>query len=113
MALTHSDPLGRVSLSNGWVLARPQEHQQDHAAADDQRLLLGARLPPKSLCDHVAAACQGLWLNHNTHLAPDFTLNVLVSTPVNVVFSGFSFACGEATQPLPNILAAKEPPLPM
>ena len=54
--------------------------------------------------------------NDNTHLAPGFPLNVLVPTPADVVFlwgPAGTFACGVAAQPLPNVLPAEEPPLPL
>ena len=40
--------------------------------------------PRKSSHNHVAAAFQGIE-NQNTHLAPGFILNILVSAPENVV----------------------------
>lgn len=54
--------------------------------------------------------------NHNTHLAPGFTLNNLIAAPANMVV--FQDALGPlpgggGTQPLPNVLPAWEPPPPV
>ena len=53
--------------------------------------------------------------NHNTHLAPGFTLNDLVPAPANVVPSQvhWGLAFGGPAQPLPGVLPAGEPPLPV
>ena len=50
-------------------------------------------------------------VNLNTHLAPGFPLNALVPAPVNVVV--LWVLLGVDIQPLPNVLPAGEPPLPM
>ena len=54
--------------------------------------------------------------NHNTHLAPGFTLNDLVPAPGNVIVLQGPLGplpMGGATQPLPDVLPAGEPHLPV
>ena len=53
--------------------------------------------------------------NHNPHLAPGFTLNDLVPAPANVVvlLGPLGLAFVGPTQPLPGVLPAGEPPLPV
>ena len=63
----------------------PQEHLWDRAAADAQRLCLGASLPQKKFMLLCSSSISGIMVNHNTHLAPGFTLNVFVLAPENVV----------------------------
>ena len=46
--------------------------------------------------------------NHNTHLAPGFTLNDLVTAPANVAVLWGLLGPG-ATQPLPSVLPSGEP----
>ena len=61
MVLTRFDPL-QEDLTKQWPGAgSPQEHLWERAAADAQRLQLGATYPRKSSCDRVAAVLQGLW----------------------------------------------------
>ena len=62
-----------------------QECLQDRAAADAQRLRLGASPPQKKFTQSCSSRVSGNMKNHNTHLTPGFPLNVLVPTPVNVV----------------------------
>ncbi|XP_003987348.2 gap junction delta-2 protein [Felis catus] len=52
--------------------------------------------------------------NHNTHLAPVFTLNDLVPAPANVVvlLGPLGPYLWGTTQPLPGVLPAGQPPLP-
>ena len=52
--------------------------------------------------------------NHNTHLAPGFTLNILVLAAVNavVLWDLQGPFCGVAAQPLPNVFPAGDLPLP-
>ena len=57
----------------------------DRAAANAQRLQLGASLPQKKFTHSCSSSVLGIIGNHNTHLAPGFILNVLVLAPVNVV----------------------------
>ena len=49
-------------------------------------------------------------VNHTTHLAPGFTLNVLVPTPANAAVLWGPLGLGVATQPLLNVLPAEELP---
>ena len=53
--------------------------------------------------------------NHSTHLAPGFTLNDLVPAPTNVVVlpSPLGSCLWGTKQPLPGVLPAGEPPLPV
>ena len=75
-------------MSNGRVLAQSQEHSQDYAAADAQKLQLDASPPRKKFTQLCSSSISGFMEYHNTHLAPGFTLNVLVPAPENVVVSG-------------------------
>ena len=85
MALTCSDLLGE-GLTEEWpVHSCPQERSQDHAAANAQRLQLGASLPQKKFTQSCSSSILGIMVNYNTHLAPGFPLNVLFPTPANVV----------------------------
>ena len=102
---------GRVSLSNGWLMACPQDCLGD-------ALLLIPRdggwvpaCPRKSSCDRVALALQGLW--QITHIWPQASPLMSCSSTsecgCSLEFAG-NFACGEAAQPLPNVLPAEELP---
>ena len=52
--------------------------------------------------------------NNSTHLAPGFTLNDLVPAPANVVVLGpLGLSFVGPTQPLPGVLPAGEPALPV
>ena len=110
--MTHSDPLGE-SLTEQWLSAhRTQECSQDHADANAQRLQLGASLPQKKFTISCSSSISGIMENRNTHLAPGFTLNDLVPSPVNVVVL-WGLLDQVATQLLPNILPAVELLLPV
>ena len=94
-----------VSLSNGWVLAHPQE-LLGYCAAVAQNLQLGSSPSQKKFTWSCNCSISGIMTNHNTHLAPGFTLNVLASTPVNVAIL-WGLLC------LTNVLPAGETPLPV
>ena len=73
-------------LTKQWLGAGcTQERSQDHAATDAQRLWLGASLPQKKFTRSCISSVSGIMENHNTHLAPGFTLNDLVPAPASVV----------------------------
>ena len=83
--LTHSDPLGE-GLTKQWPGARRiQEHLRDCAAADACRLQLAASLPQNKFTRPFSRSVSGIKENHNTHLAPGFTLHDLVPAPANMV----------------------------
>ena len=85
VALTRSAPL-LEGLTEPWSGAgRTQELSRDHAAASAQRLRLGAGPPQKKFLRSCSSSVSGIMENHNTHLAPGFTLNDLVPAPANVV----------------------------
>ena len=85
MALIHSDPL-QEGLTEQWLGAdHTQEHMWDHAAADTQRLRLGASPPQKKFTQSCSRSVSEIVENHNTHLVPGFILNDLVLAPSNVV----------------------------
>ena len=48
------------------------------------RLRLGASPPQKKSTRSCSSSISGIMANHNTHLTPGFTLNILAPTPVNV-----------------------------
>ena len=56
----------------------------DRTAADAQRLWLGTSLPQRKFTGSCSSSVSGIMGNHNTHLAPGFTLNIFVPTPTNV-----------------------------
>ncbi|VFV30717.1 Hypothetical predicted protein, partial [Lynx pardinus] len=76
--------------------------------------------PRKSLRDSVAAVPQGLWKNHNTHLAPGFTSNALIPAAANVAvlwgllspsgLTAFTECSSSSGTPSPRV--AHEPPGP-
>ncbi|XP_053066680.1 uncharacterized protein LOC113593370 [Acinonyx jubatus] len=51
----------------------PQEHSRDCAAANAQRLRLGASPPQKKFTRACSSGVSGILENHNSHLAPGFT----------------------------------------
>ena len=84
-ALTHSDLLGE-GLTEQWPSAsHPSKCSGDCTAANAQSLCLGASLPWKKFTRLCSSSVSGFMENHNTHLAPGFTLNILVPTPANMV----------------------------
>ena len=62
-----------------------QESSQDCAAAYAQRPPPDLILPQKKFARQCGST-SGIMENHNTHLAPGFTLNNLVPAPTNVAF---------------------------
>ena len=88
-ALTHSAPL-REGLTEQWPneqwpnVGRTQESPLDPAAAGAPRLWAGASPPQKKFERQCSSSVSGIMENHNTHLAPGFTLNDLVPAPENV-----------------------------
>ena len=84
-ALICSAPLWE-SLTEPWLGAGcTQEHLRDHAAADAQRLWVGASQPQKKFMQLCSNSVSGIMENHNTHLAPGFTLSDLVPAQANLV----------------------------
>ena len=80
------DPLRSCGRGSHRAMAGcTQEHSQDCAAADAQRLSLGASPPQKKFTRSYSSSVSGIMANHNTHLAPGFTLNDVVPAPANVV----------------------------
>ena len=101
--------------SNGLVLAHPWECSHDCTAAETCRLQPGTSPPQKIFTQLCSSGGSGITVNHNTLLVPGFTINVLVPTTVNMaVLQGpLGLYLWVATQPLPNVLPAGEPPLPV
>ena len=84
-ALTLSASLWE-GLTEQWPAASStQVHSRDSAAAEAQRLRPGASPPQKKFTQSCGSSVSGIMANHNTHLAPGFTLNDLVPAPANVV----------------------------
>ena len=87
--MTRSAPL-REGLTEQWLneqwpnVGCTQECLLDPATAGALRLQPGASLPQKMLVRQCSSSASGIMENHNTHLAPGFTLNDLVPAPVNV-----------------------------
>ena len=76
-ALTSSDALGEGFTEQRLGASHTQEHSQDCAAADPQRLWLGASLPQKKFTRLCSSSISGIMENYNTHPAPGFTLMTL------------------------------------
>ena len=88
-ALTSSDALGGRGFTEQRLGAsRTQEHSQDCAAADPQRLWLGASLPQKKFMRLCSSSISGIMESYNTHLAPGFTLTTLFQCQWVWLFSG-------------------------
>ena len=89
VALTRSAPL-QEGLTEQWPneqwpnIGCPQECLLDPAAARAWRLWPGASPPQKKFARQSISSVAGFMENHNTHLAPGFTLNDLVPAPTNV-----------------------------
>ncbi|VFV36159.1 Hypothetical predicted protein [Lynx pardinus] len=87
-ALTRSAPL-REGLTEQWPneqwpnISCTQEHLLDPAAAGTPRLAR-CQPAPENVCKTVLLQRFRDDGNHNTHLAPDFTLKDLVPAPANV-----------------------------
>ena len=82
--MARSVPL-QEGLTKQWLGAGcTQERSWDCAAADAQRLQLGASPPQKKFTRSCSSSVSGIMENHNTHLAPGFTLKDLVPAPANV-----------------------------
>ena len=99
------------SLTEQWPNAGcTQERSQHRDAANAQRLWLGASLPQKKFARWCSGSISGILANHNTHHQ---------ASPLTTLFQHqqllFSGVCwGQvASQPLPNVLPAVEPLLPM
>ncbi|VFV29798.1 Hypothetical predicted protein, partial [Lynx pardinus] len=83
-ALTRSTPLWK-GLTEQWPNAGcTQERLLDPAAAGAPRLQPGTSPPQKKFVRQCTSCISGIMENHNTHLAPGFTLNDLAPAPVNV-----------------------------
>ena len=89
VALTCSAPLweGLTEqwLSEQWLnVGCTQDHPLDPAVACALRLWPSASPPPKKIARRCSISVSGIMENHNTHLAPGFTVSDLVPAPVNV-----------------------------
>ena len=62
-----------------------QECSQNHAAAEAQRLWLGASPPQRKFPRSCSSSGSGIVANHNTLLVPGFTPSDLVPTPVRLL----------------------------
>ena len=88
-ALTRSAPL-REGLTEQWPneqwmnVGCSQEHLLDPTASAP-RLQPGASLSQKMFARQCSSSISGIMENHNTHLAPGFTLNDHATAPANVV----------------------------
>ena len=77
--MTHSAPLWE-GLTEQWPnVGCTQEHLLDPDAARALTLGPGASLPQKKFTQLCRSSVSGIMENHNTHLAPGFTPNDLVS----------------------------------
>ena len=113
--MTLSAPLWKVSLSNGWVLAAPRNIRGTVLLLTSRDCGWVPAHPRKSLHDCVAAAFQGIW-KITSHIWHQASPSVTSFQHQQMWFSPGStgvFACAGATQPLPRVLPAREPPLPV
>ena len=89
VALAHSTPLWE-GLTEQWPnkqwpkVGCTQERLPHPAAAGAPRLRPGANPPQKKFARECSSSVSGIMENHNSHLAPGFTLNNLVAAPANV-----------------------------
>ena len=82
--MTRSAPLWE-GLTKQWQNPScTQERLRDPAAARVPRLRPGSSLPQKKFMRQCSSSISGIMENHNTHLAPGFTLNDLAPAPANV-----------------------------
>ena len=117
VALTRSTPL-QEGLTEQWPneqwpnVGCTQERLLDPAATGALRLWPGASPPQKKFVRQCSSSTSGIMENHNTHLAPGFTLNDLVPAPANAAILWGLLGLG-CLKPLPNVLAAVEPLFPV
>ena len=89
MGLAPFAPL-REGLTEQWPnehlpnIGCTQERLLDPVVAGAPRPWPGASLPQKKFARQCSSSVSGIMENHNTHLAPGFTLNNLAPAPVNV-----------------------------
>ena len=82
--MTRSAPL-REGLTEQWLnVSCHPECLLDPAAAGAPRLRPGSSPPQKKITRQCSSSVSGITENHNTRLAPGFTLNDLFPAPVNV-----------------------------
>ena len=87
--MTHSTPL-QEGLTEQWPneqwlnIGCTQERPLDPVVPGAPRLWPGASLSQKMFTRQCSRSISGIMENHNTHLAPGFTLNDLAPEPVNV-----------------------------
>ena len=87
--MTNSAPLWE-SLTEQWPneqwlnVGCTQEHLLEPAAAGALRLRPGASLSQKMFMRQCSSRVSGIMENHNTYLAPGFTLNDIAPAPANV-----------------------------
>ena len=83
--MTCSAPLWE-GLTEQWAnVGCAEESLLDPAAAGAPRLRPGASPSQKMFVRKCSSSISGIMENHNTHLAPGFTLNNFVPAPANVV----------------------------
>ena len=83
-ASTHSAPLWEGLTEQRPNASCTQERLLDPAASGALRLRPGASTPQKKFGRQCSNSVSGIMENHNTHLAPGFTLNDLDPVPANV-----------------------------
>ena len=99
-------------MSNGRIIGCSQERLLDPTAAGAPRLQPGASPPQKKFMRQCSSSFSGIMENHNTHLAPGFTLNDCHSTSECGRLPG-SAGTRWLQQSLPNVLPAVEPLFPV
>ena len=123
--MPHSTPL-QEGLTQQWPneqwlnVGCTQECQLDPVVTGAPRLRPGDSPSQKKFTRQCSSSISGIMENHNTHLAPGFTLNDLVPAPANVtVFWGLlgplaSTVCtkGPASSGTAFPRVAREPPRP-
>ena len=108
--MTSSDALGGRGFTEQRLGAsRTQEHSQDCAAADPQRLWLGASLPQKKFTRLCSSSISGIMESYNTHLAPGFTLTTLFQYQQMWLFSGVCLGGCTVSTKCPSSRGAASP----
>ena len=114
--MTRSAPL-QEGLTEQWPVAGlTQERLRDRAVAGAPILWPGASPPQKKLTRSCSSSVSEIMVNYNMNLAPGFTPQRPHSSTSECGCSPGSigaFAFGGPTQPLPAVLPAGKPPLPV
>ena len=110
--MTHSAPLWRVSRRNDRMPAAPRNVHRTVLLLKPRDCGQVPAGPIKKFTRQCNSSISGIMENHNTQLAPSFTLNDLVPAPANAAVLWGLLGPG-CLKPLPNVLPAVEPLFPV